>query len=230
VTSPDVREMAWRCLFAIGARSIVGLVIGGIGGRLVMLVIRLQSDESVNGLLTDDGFRVGVFTTATGFLLTVAAGLGGLTGALYLLLRGALPRRGRAIVWGVVLGLSTGADILNPDTFDFNALDSKPFIVVSFVLLPTLAALVIALAIERLLTVEPWSGRGLTVVLMIGALPLVPVLPVFLVVAGAALGVRRAPRFADGLQRLLRVAVPIGLALFAVRSAVELWSDATGIL
>jgi hypothetical protein len=227
---PGVREMAWRCLVAIGAGAIVGLVIGGIGGRLVMLVIRLQSDESVNGLLTDDGFRVGVFTTATGFLLTVAAGLGGLTGGLYLLLRGALPRRGRAIVWGVVLGLATGADILNPDTFDFNALDSKPFIVASFVLLPTLAALVIALAIERLLTVEPWSRRGLTVVLMLGALPLVPVLPVFLVVAGAALAVRRAPRFANGLQRVLRVAVPIGLSLFAVRSAVELWSDATGIL
>jgi hypothetical protein len=222
--------MAWRCLVAIGAGAIVGLVIGGIGGRLVMLVIRLQSDESVNGLLTDDGFRVGVFTTATGFLLTVAAGLGGLTGGLYLLLRGALPRRGRAIVWGVVLGLATGADILNPDTFDFNALDSKPFIVASFVLLPTLAALVIALAIERLLTVEPWSRRGLTVVLMLGALPLVPVLPVFLVVAGAALAVRRAPRLANGLQRVLRVAVPIGLSLFAVRSAVELWSDATGIL
>jgi hypothetical protein len=222
--------MAWRCLIAIGAGAIVGLVIGGIGGRLVMLVIRLQSDESVNGLLTDDGFRVGVFTTATGFLLTVAAGLGGATGALYLLLRGALPRRGRAIMWGVVLGLYTGADILNPDTFDFNALESKPFIVASFVLLPMLAALVIALVIERLLPVEPWSRRGLTVVLAVGALPLVPVLPVILVVAGAALAVRRAPRIADGLQRLLRVAVPIGLSLFAVRSAVELWSDATGIL
>jgi hypothetical protein len=58
----------------------------------------------------------------------------------------------------------------------------------------------------------------------------VPVLPVILVVAGAVLAVRRAPRIADGLQRLLRVAVPIGLSLFAVRSAVELWSDATGIL
>jgi hypothetical protein len=230
VKSPAVREMAWRCLVAIGAGSIVGLVIGGIGGRLVMFVIRLQSDGSVQGLLTDDGFRIGVFTTATGFLLTVAAGLGGMSGALYLLVRETLPRRGRAIVWGVVLGLYTGADILNPDTFDFAALDSKPFIVVSFVLLPTLAALVIALAIERLLTVEPWSRRDLTVVLAIGALPLVPVLPVFLVVAGATLALRRAPRAADGLQRLLRVTVPIALSLFAARSAIELWSDATGIL
>ena len=222
--------MAWRCLVAIGAGAIVGMVIGGIGGRLVMLVLRLASDGSVQGVLTDDGFRIGQFTTATIFLLTVTAGLGGATSALYLLVRGYLPRRGRAIVWGVLMGLYAGADILNPDTFDFAALDPKPFIVASFVLLPALAALTSALVIERLLTVEPWSRRGLTAVLVIGALPLVPILPVFLVVAGAVLAVRQAPRLDDVLSRLLRVAVPIGLSLFAVRSAVELWSDATGIL
>ena len=222
--------MAWRCLVAIGAGAIVGMVIGGIGGRLVMLVLRLGSDSSVQGVLTDDGFRIGQFTTATIFLLTVTAGLGGVTSALYLLVRGYLPRRGRATVWGVLMGLYAGADILNPDTFDFAALDPKPFIVVSFVLMPALAALISALVIERLLTVEPWSRRGLTSVLVIGALPLVPVLPVFLVVAGAVLAVRQAPRLDDVLRRLLRVAVPVGLSLFAVRSAVELWSDATGIL
>jgi hypothetical protein len=225
-----VREMAWRCLVAIGAGAIVGLVIGGIGGRLVMLVLRLASDGSVQGVLTDDGFRIGQFTTATIFLLTVTAGLGGATSALYLLLRGALPRRGRAVVWGLFMGLYAGADILRPGQFDFAALDPKLFIVVSFVLLPALAALVSALVIERLLTVEPWSRRGLTAVLAIGALPLAPVLPVFAVVAGAVLAVRQAPRVDKGLGRLLRVAVPVGLALFAVTSAVELWSDATGIL
>jgi hypothetical protein len=222
--------MAWRCLVAIGAGAIVGMVIGGIGGRLVMLVLRLGSDSSVQGVLTDDGFRIGQFTTATFFLLTVTAGLGGVTSALYLLVRGYLPRRGRAIVWGVLMGLYGGADILNPDTFDFAALDPKPFIVVSFVLMPALAALISALVIERLLTVEPWSQRGLTAALVIGALPLLPLLPVFLAVAGAVLAVRQAPRLDDVLRRLLRVAVPVGLSLFAVRSAVELWSDATGIL
>jgi hypothetical protein len=184
----------------------------------------------VQGVLTDDGFRIGQFTTATFFLLTVTAGLGGVTSALYLLVRGYLPRRGRAIVWGVLMGLYGGADILNPDTFDFAALDPKPFIVVSFVLMPALAALISALVIERLLTVEPWSQRGLTAALVIGALPLLPLLPVFLAVAGAVLAVRQAPRLDDVLRRLLRVAVPVGLSLFAVRSAVELWSDATGIL
>ena len=52
--TPAVREMAWRCLVAIGGGAIVGLVVGGIGGRLVMLVLRLTSDGSVQGVLTDE--------------------------------------------------------------------------------------------------------------------------------------------------------------------------------
>jgi len=222
--------MAGRCLVAIGAGAIVGLVIGGVGGRLVMLVLRLASDSSVQGVLTDDGFRIGQFTTATIFLLTVTAGLGVATSALYLLLRGALLRRVRAADRGLFMGLYAGSDILRPGQFDFAALDPKLFIVVSFVLLPALSALVSVLVIERLLTVEPWSRRGLTAALVIGALPLLPALPVFLAVAGAVVALRSAPRLDNGLHQLFRIAVPVGLTLFAVRSAVELWSDATGIL
>jgi hypothetical protein len=226
----DLRELAWRCLVAIGAGAITGAVVGGLGGRLVMLVIRQASGGSVQGLLTDDGFRIGQFTTATVFLLTVAAGLGGATGGLYLLLRGALPRRGRAVMWAAALGLYTGADILTPNKFDFAALDPKPFIIISFVLLPVAAALTIALTIERLLTVEPWSRRGLTVVLVLGALPLVPALPVFALIAMIVLAVRRVPQLTDRLRRPAKVIVPIALSLLMANAGVELWFDATEIL
>jgi hypothetical protein len=226
----DLPELAWRCLVAIGAGAITGTVVGGIGGRLVMLVIRLQSDASVRGLLTDDGFTIGRFTTATMFLLTVAAGLGAATGMLYLLLRRALPLRGRAVGWGVVLGLVTGADILEPGNFDFAALDSKPFIVASFVLLPTVAALAIALVIERLLVVEPWSSRGLTAVLALGTTPLLPALPVFAILALVVLAVRRVPPITSCLHQPMRVGVPVTLSLFAAGSGVEIWLDALEIL
>jgi hypothetical protein len=226
----DLRELAWRCLVAIGAGAITGMLVGGLGGRLVMLVIRRASDGSVQGLLTDDGFRIGQFTTATVFLVTVTAGLGGATGGLYLLLRGAMPRRGRAVMWAAALGLYTGADILTPDKFDFAALDPKPFIIVSFVLLPVVAALTIALAIEWLLTVEPWSRRGLTAVLALGSLPLVPALPVFALITGIVLAVRRAPQLTDRLRRPSKVLVPIALWLLTANSGVELWLDATEIL
>lgn len=215
---------------AIGAGAIIGMVIGGVGGRLVMLVIRHGSDGSVRGLLTDDGFRIGEFTTATVFLVTVAAGLGAVTGGLYLVVRGALPRRWRAAIWSATIGLYTGADVLRPDSFDFAALEPKPFIVASFVVLPVVAALVIALAIERLLSIEPWSRRRLSLVLMIGLVPLVPALPVFALAAAVVLAARRLSGPLPGLRRPVKVLLPVGLCLVAVRSGVEVWLDAVAIL
>jgi hypothetical protein len=204
--------------------------VGGIGGRLVMLVIRLQSDGAVRGLVTDDGFTIGRFTTATAFLLTVTAGLGAATGIAYLLLRRALPRRGRALGWGLVVGLVTGADILKPGSFDFAALDSKPFIVASFALLPLIAAYGIALAIERLLEVEPWSRRELTAALGLGALPLLPALPIFAILATFVWGARRLSHLTGRLHRPMRIGVPLTLSLVAANSGIELWLDALEIL
>jgi hypothetical protein len=226
----DLRELAWRCLVAIGAGAIIGMVMGGLGGRLVMFVIRRGSDGSVQGLLTDDGFRIGQFTTATLFLVSVAAGLGGVTGALYLALRSSLPRRGRATMWGAGVGLFTSADVLMPDKFDFAALEPKPFIVTSFVVLPVVAALTIAVATERLLTVEPWSQRRLTAILALSVLPLVPALPVMALAAAVVLAARRLPELRRRLRRPSRLLVPVALCVVAATSAVEVWRDAVAIL
>jgi len=226
----DLRELAWRCLVAVGAGAVIGMVMGGLGGRAVMFVIRRGSDGSVQGLLTDDGFRIGQFTTATVFLVSVAAGLGGVTGALYLALRSSLPRRGRAAMWGAGVGLFTGADVLMPDEFDFAALEPKGFIVASFVLLPVVAALATAIAIERLLSVEPWSQRRLAAVLALGVVPLVPALPVLALAAVVALAARRLPELRRRLRRPSKVLVPIALCAVAATSAVEVWRDAVTIL
>ncbi len=195
-----------------------------------MLLLRLGSDVSVRGVNTDDGFEIGAFTTATGFLMTVTAGLGGAAGGGYLIVRDALPRRYRAVVWGVFLALLAGADILKPTSLDFTILDPKPFAVVSFIVLPGLAAFAIAVAIERLLLVQPWSRRSLTVILAIGSLPLLPVLPVILVLVGAVLAARRITAVNSGVRSTGRIVVPVIGALLAVRSGIEVWSDAQAIL
>ena len=85
----------------------------------------------MHGLITDDDFRIVQITSAT-VLVEFAAGVGGVTGALYMALRSSLPRRGRATMWGAGVGLFTSADVLMPDKFDFAALEPKPFIVTSF--------------------------------------------------------------------------------------------------
>lgn len=226
----DVGEVAWRFLVGAGAGAIVGVVIGGIGGRLAMLVLRLGSSDTLHGLATDDGFTIGRVSTETFFLLMVAGGLGAASGVVYVAIRRALPSRGRPLLTGVVVALVTGADIVDPGSFDFSALDQKPFAIAAFTVLPGLAAFTVVTAIERLLVIEPWSSRPLAIVLSLAALVLNVVLVVVVAVAGVALGLRRSPVLADRLLSVARVVVPLALVAVAARSGVELWRDASDIL
>lgn len=226
----DAREVAWRFLVGAGVGALVGLVLGGIGGRLVMLVLRLASDDIVLGIESDDGFEIGRFSTSTVFLLQVAAGLGGATGVMYVVLRSALPGRGRAVVWGLAAALLLGADIVDTDGIDFTALDPKPLAVASFVLLPGLAAFLIAVLVERALTLEPWSRRWLAAALVLGALALNVALAAVAIAALAALGLRRVPALARPVLAVARVAVPVLLLAVSVRGGLDLYRDAAAIL
>lgn len=78
---------------ATGALSglVCGALVGGLAGRLAMLVLRLTSDPSLRGLKTDDDFVIGAITPATLFLLFSTAAFGMFGGAVYLALRGWLP-------------------------------------------------------------------------------------------------------------------------------------------
>jgi hypothetical protein len=195
-----------------------------------MFALRLTSSDAVLGVTTDDGFEIGQFTSATLFLLTVTAGLGGATGAIYFVVRRALPKRGRALLWAAVVGLFMGADLLKPQSLDFTLLSPQSFAVASFILLPTVAAFLIAVVLERLLVLEPWSSRRLTAVLALGALPLAPVLPVLLLLFGATLLLGRRPRIQAMALGVGRVAVPLLLIVLAAISGAELWRDTGAIL
>lgn len=195
-----------------------------------MFGLRLTSSDAVLGVTTDDGFEIGQFTTATLFLITVTAGLGGATGAAYFVARRALPQRGRALIWATVVGLFIGADLLKPRSLDFTLLNPQALAVASFILLPTVAAFLIAFVLERLLALEPWSSRRLTAVLACGALPLVPVLPVLLLLFGATLLLERHPHIQTTALGVARVVVPLLLVVLAAFSAAELWRDTGEIL
>ena len=123
-----------------------------------------------------------------------------------------------------------GASTLDPYSLDFTVLDPKPFAVASFILLPGAATFVIAVALERLLQIEPWSSRGLTIVLALASLPLVPVFPLFVLTGGVAYALRRAPKLAEGARFIARIAVPAAVVVLAGWSSVELWRDINAIL
>ena len=195
-----------------------------------MLALRLGSSPELTGIRTDDGFAIGRFTTSTLFLLTVTAGLGGVVGAIYLVVRGTLHRRGGLTIWAAAVGLYTGADLLGPGEFDFVALDPKPFAVAAFVLLPVIGAVAIAVVIEQLLPLQPFAHRWLVALLVAGALPLLPVAPAIGVLGGAMLLVRRRTSLAALGDAVGRVAVPIVLVAITALSANELVRDAATIL
>ena len=79
----DARSIAWWLLVGAAAGAVAGFVIGGVGGRLAMLLLRLTSPESVIGVISDDGFEIGVVTTKTLNLLFGMTMLGAANGVLY---------------------------------------------------------------------------------------------------------------------------------------------------
>ncbi len=149
---------------------IAGLLIGGVGGRLAMLVLRLTSDPALHGMLTDDEFTIGVVSGETFFLLAATALVGAIGGVLYLIARTWVPRRARGWASAVVFGSIGAAFSIRPGGIDFTLLSPIPLAAVMFVALPVAYGLVLSWAIERALE-RPASNR---IAVFLGLLPLAP--------------------------------------------------------
>ena len=91
LTLQDLREPGATLGAGVSAGFLAGVLIGGVGGRLAMLALRLTSDPSLNGVSTDDGFTIGRVSLQTLFLLGVTAGLGMAGGLFYLVVRRWIP-------------------------------------------------------------------------------------------------------------------------------------------
>lgn len=216
----DARLVAWWLAVGAGAGALVGLVVGGIGGRLLMLALRLESPDAV-GLTSDDGFEIGRVSLESIDLLVFGASAGALFGALYMLGRRALPRPGRAVAATLAAATVGGGAFLTPDGTDLAVLDPLWLAVAGFIALPAAAALAIALLVERWSKLAPWSlsrRRALAFTPILLAAPIAPVLAV-----GAA-GVLAARRV-GGLSRLapmVRIVVPIVVLAIVVTQGLSL--------
>jgi hypothetical protein len=116
-----VAVVRWVLLGA-GAGGLAGLLIGGVGGRLAMFVLRLTSSDSVRGLESDDGFIIGRFSGETLFLLGLTTVLGAVAGVAYLAARAFVPRRLRTVSWAAIGGVIGGAQLVHADGIDFTLL------------------------------------------------------------------------------------------------------------
>ncbi len=223
----------------IAGGALAGLLAGGIGGRLAMFILRLTSAPELHGLLTDDGFTIGSFTSETAFLLAFTTFFGVAGGLLYLVVRPWFPARRRAAAMGVSFGLVLGARVIRTDGIDFAVLDPLWLAIVLFLLVPALYGVVLSLAVERFLrersVVQRWplwvvAPLGLLLVPLLSIAEIGALLVVLFVVAWFV--VHASPRLLTLWERSPVVAW-IGrlvLALVAAASLVEIVRDSIEIL
>ncbi len=112
-----------------------GLVVGGVGGRLLMRAAGAAARDAAQGATTEAGFHVGEITFVGTLALVLFIGIfSGVAGAVYYLifLRWlGWAGRWRGLVFGVVLFGATSAtsDMLNPDNPDFVILRNETLLV-----------------------------------------------------------------------------------------------------
>ena len=227
-----------RLLDRFGAAAFGGLVagflVGGVGGRAAMFVLRLTSSDGVRGIESDDGFTIGEFSAQTLFLLIATTLVGGVLGLAYFLIRRWLPARGRPASAAAFFGVVGGALVIHPDGVDFTLLDPAWLAVALFVALPAAYGALMVVVVERRLVV----GTGLRKVhvvaaillVVVGSIGLIPLALTALVLV-AFVATRRWP----GLQAVAegRVAawvVRVALVALAGLAAVALTSDVAEIL
>jgi hypothetical protein len=219
-------EVVWRVLAGTAAGAVAGFLVGGIGGRLAMLLLRLTSSEAVIGMTSDDGFEIGVVSTRTFNLLVATTGLGGVAGAFYAGARGAIPERMRLPLWTAVSAFVGGAALVHDDGIDFDALEPHWLAVMLFVALPAVAAVVLVLLAERWSYATPWGSRRLTAGLVVAAAATTLGLVVSLAVGVAMLAafgvLALAGPHARRLCAIASVLVPLVLVALAIVAAFDL--------
>jgi hypothetical protein len=230
VTRRLPREAAWTVLACLAAGAAAGLLVGGVGGRLAMLLLRLTSPDTVLATTTDDGFLVGVVSTDTLGLIAATTLLGGLNGVLYAILRPAIPVRARLALWSLFAALVGGAQFVHPEGADFRLLEPAWLGIALFVALPGLAAALVVVLAERWLAAPPWADRRRAAALaVLAAAATFAAAPAAAAVAGFA-ALERAPRLRRTLRRVASVAVPGLLVLGAADQCVDLVRETATIL
>lgn len=154
---------AARRLAAItAAGALVGLLVGGVGGRLAMMALA-RLNPAADGLTSDDGFVIGQVTLA-GTLNLLAAGtfLGVLGAAIYAVLRALMigPRWFQVLSIAVGPAVVVGEQLVHTDGVDFTLLNPPWVPITLFLLIPGLYAALLTVVAERWLEPDRVFARA----------------------------------------------------------------------
>jgi len=161
-TTTDERRSVWPSradwlvlLDHFGAAALGGLaagfLVGGIGGRLAMFILRVTSDDSVIGIQSDDDFTIGEISSDSVFLIAATTLVGTLLAFGYLLVRRWLPDGRRPLQAAVFFGLIGGAAVIKPEGVDFSLLSPLWLAIALFVALPAAYGAFMAWIVESLI-------------------------------------------------------------------------------
>ncbi|MEO8697537.1 MAG: hypothetical protein ABI658_28815 [Acidimicrobiales bacterium] len=232
---PTFVHMLRRAWLAGAAGGFAGFLIGGVGGRLAMFILRLTSEDFVRGAESDDGFTIGKFSLQTGFLLIVTAALGSIAAVLYMGVRPALPPRWRRAMWATACGAIGGAAIVHRDGVDFKVLEPTSLAIAMFIAIPAGGAWLMAYFIDRW---QPWwaENRRRTALASLAVVPIflagVGIVPGAVIVATAVVAILAQVGALHSLAThiALRGAVCLGLAALTGFALVDLTGDVRTLL
>ena len=220
--------MAWRASFfafirrallGAAAGGIAGILVGGIGGRLAMLLLRFTSPGSVRGTLTDDEFEIGVVTFDTLNLVATTWALGAIAGLFVALALRVMPGRWAVWAWAAPGATLGGAGLIHGDGVDFTVLEPAWLAVLLFIVIPA-AGLVLTAALVRSWERWWWVNRRRTVLVVVAAAPVAVLFPVGLAVI--ALGAAYALVARNPLAEEFANSAPVRRAAVAVFSLVTI--------
>ncbi len=169
-TDRPILAGAKRVAMAATAGAAMGGLIGGVGGRLAMLILRLTSDPSLHGIESDDGFTIGIVSSQTTFLVMFTAVVGAVGGLVYAIVRTWPPTAGRAWVFGALTGLVGGAIVIHPDGIDFRLVEPLALAIVLFVAIPVLYGAAVSSLIERWLRASAVRASNAWLIVLVPAL------------------------------------------------------------
>ncbi len=138
-----------RLASSIVASLITGIVVGGLGGRLVMRLSAMAADDSRIGMTTDNGNVVGAITGegTLGLVLFVGLAVGLAMGPFLFALRAVLPGRRLPLTVSIVLLALGSAIVIDPGNPDFMIVGNRALNVAMFALLfPLFGFMSVALA------------------------------------------------------------------------------------
>jgi hypothetical protein len=191
------------------AGGVAGLLVGGIGSRVVMRISALAAPDRAQGSITEAGASVGRITAEGTLFLFLFAGIGAAVvgTAFYLATRPWLPRRRRvrAVAFGALELLVFGATVIDPGNPDFTILGHPLLNVALFGSLFFVHGVTLVLLIEPCrrfvsrMAASRWRRRMIDVATVFGL--------ALILVGLAAIGAR-----SGGSDRLVWIVLVVGAA------------------